>query len=85
LGKKKWEIVKATRAPIVGIGVNGKMRKFGRDNDAFVVRDAGEAREIEEMYGSHSKTGNRSVVVCEVPERNVRVAFQNRESIRCCL
>lgn len=65
---KIYEVIKSTKAPVVGIGVGGKMLKFGKRTNAFTTRDSGKAREIEELYGSHSKTGNRSVVVCEVDD-----------------
>jgi hypothetical protein len=65
--KKSYEILKQTRAPIKGIGVNGKMLKFN-ENGQFVTHDAGLAREIEGMYGH--KKGNGAVRVIEVDDLN---------------
>jgi len=74
--KKAWEVVKASRDKFTAIDVDGgsgkKIRKFGT-HGAFVTHDAGEARYIEEAFGSHSKTGDRSVVVCEVDNAGSRV------------
>jgi len=64
--KKSYEIVKASQENFTGLGLEGgEFRKFGK-HGAFVTHDAGEARYIEEAFGSHSKTGDGSVVVCEV-------------------
>ena len=73
--KMAWEVVKASRDNFTAIDVDGgkgKIRKFGT-HGAFVTHDAGEARYIEEAFGSHSKTGDRSVVVCEVDNAGSRV------------
>jgi len=75
--KKAWEVVKASRENFTGLGLDGKygkkhFRKFGK-HGAFVTHDAGEARYIEEAFGSHSKTGDGSVVVCEVDNAGSRV------------
>ena len=71
--KKAFEIVKATKEKFTGLGLpGGKFRKFGKQG-AFVTHDAGEARYIEEAFGSHSKTGDGSVVVCEVDNAGSRI------------
>ena len=74
--KKAWEVVKASRENFTGLGLDGKygrkhFRKFGKHN-SFVTHDPGEARYIEEAFGSHSKTGDGSVVVCEVDNAGSR-------------
>ena len=74
--KKSWEIVKASQDNFTGLGIDykggkGKFRKFGKSG-AFVTHDAGEARYIEEAFGSHSKTGDGSVMVCEVDNAGTR-------------
>ena len=64
--KKAWEVIKASTDRFDGLGLpDGKYRKFG-PLDAMVLHDPGEARYVEEAFGSYSKTGDRSVVVCEV-------------------
>ena len=73
--KKAWEVVKASQDKFTAIDVDGgkgKVRKFGK-HGAFVTHDPGEARYIEEAFGSHSKTGDGSVVVCEVDNAGSRV------------
>ena len=75
--KKSWEVVKASKDNFTGLGLDGKygkkhFRKFGK-HGAFVTHDAGEAAYIEEAFGSHSKTGDGSVVVCEVDNAGTRV------------
>jgi hypothetical protein len=71
--KKSWEVVKASQDKFTGLGLEGgKFRKFGKSG-AFVTHDAGEARYIEEAFGSHSKTGDGSVVVCEVDNAGTRL------------
>ena len=73
--KKSWEVVKATKDKFTAIDVDGgkgKVRKFSKDG-IFVTHDAGEAKYIEEAFGSHSKTGDGSVVVCEVDNAGSRV------------
>ena len=74
--KMAWEIVKASKDKFTGLGLEstrgkGKFRKFGKSG-AFVTHDAGEAAYIEEAFGSHSKTGDGSVVVCEVDNAGSR-------------
>jgi len=74
--KKSWEVVKASQDKFTGLGLDGKFgkkhfRKFGK-HGAFVTHDEGEARYIEEAFGSHSKTGDGSVVVCEVDNAGTR-------------
>ena len=70
--KKSFEIVKATKDKFTGLGLpGGKFRKFGKQG-AFVTHDAGEAAYIEEAFGSHSKTGDGSVMVCEVDNAGSR-------------
>ena len=70
--KKSYEIVKASTENFTGLGLpGGKFRKFGKQ-DAFVTHDAGEAAYIEQAFGSHSKTGDGSVVVCEVDNAGTR-------------
>ena len=70
--KMSYEVVKASRDKFTGLGLpDGKFRKFGKSG-AFVTHDAGEARYIEEAFGSHSKTGDGSVVVCEVDNAGSR-------------
>ena len=74
--KKSWEVVKATKDKFTGLGLEtrkgkGKFRKFGKSG-AFVTHDAGEAAYIEQAFGSHSKTGDGSVVVCEVDNAGTR-------------
>jgi hypothetical protein len=73
--KKSWEIVKSSKDKFTAIDVDGgnrkKIRKFGK-HGAFVTHDAGEARYIEEAFGSHSKTGDGSVMVCEVDNAGTR-------------
>ena len=75
--KKSWEVVKASKEEFTGLGLDGKFgkknfRKFG-EYGAFVTHDAGEAAYIEQAFGSHSKTGDGSVVVCEVDNAGTRV------------
>ena len=75
--KKSYEVVRASQDNFTGIGLDGKygkkhFRKFG-EHGAFVTHDAGEAKYIEEAFGSHSKTGDGSVVVCEVDNAGSRV------------
>jgi len=75
--KKSWEVIKASKDDFTGIGIDGKFdkkhfRKFGK-HGAFVTHDAGEARYIQEAFGSRSKTGDGSVVVCEVDNAGSRV------------
>ena len=71
--KKAWEVVKASRDNFTGLGLpGGKFRKFGK-HGAMVLHDPGEARYVEEAFGSHSKTGDGSVVVCEVDNAGSRV------------
>ena len=66
LRKKAWEVVKSSTDNFTGLGLpGGKFRKFGKSG-AMVLRDPGEAKYVEEAFGSHSKTGDGSVVVCEV-------------------
>jgi hypothetical protein len=65
--KKSFEVL-PMKGDLMGIGVGGKMRKFGKDARAMVIHDEGEANAIEQMYGSHSKTGDSSVVVVEVDD-----------------
>ncbi len=66
--KKMWEVVKASKDKFTGIGLEGgEFRKFGKQG-AFITRDPGEANYIEQAFGSHSKTGDGSVVVCEVSD-----------------
>ena len=66
LRKKAWEVVKASTDNFTGLGLpGGRFRKFGK-HGAFVTHDKGEADYIEQAFGSHSKTGDGSVVVCEV-------------------
>ena len=74
--KKSYEIVKASQDNFTGIGLDGKygkkhFRKFGK-HGAFVTHDAGEAAYIEQAFGSHSKTGDGSVMVCEVDNAGTR-------------
>ena len=70
--KKAFEIVKSSKDKFTGLGLpGGKFRKFGK-HGAFVTHDAGEAAYIEEAFGSHSKTGDGSVVVCEVDNAGSR-------------
>ena len=73
--KMSWEIVKASKDKFTAIDVDGgsgkKIRKFGKQG-TFVTHDAGEARYIEEAFGSHSKTGDGSVMVCEVDNAGSR-------------
>lgn len=63
--KKAFEVLPMKRN-LMGVEVDGKMYKFGKNPQVFTVHDAGVARQIEDMYGSHSKTGTGDVVVCEV-------------------
>jgi hypothetical protein len=63
--KKVFEVL-PMKGDLKGIGVNGKMYKFGKDAQMFTTQDAGLAKDIEQIYGSHSETGSRDVVVCEV-------------------
>ena len=71
--KMSWEVVKASQDKFTGLGLpGGKFRKFGK-NGAMVLHDPGEARYVEEAFGSHSKTGDGSVVVCEVDNAGKRV------------
>ena len=65
--KKSFEVL-PMKGDLLGIGVGGKMRKFGKDAKSMLIHDEGEARQIEQMYGSHSETGDRSVVVVEVDD-----------------
>jgi hypothetical protein len=60
--KKLFEVL-PMRPEIEGIGVGGKMYKFGKDAQMFTTQDAGLAKDIEQLYG---KEGSRDVVVCEV-------------------
>ena len=70
--KKAFEIVKASKDKFTGLGLpGGKFRKFGK-HGAFVTHDAGEAAYIEQAFGSHSKTGDGSVMVCEVDNAGSR-------------
>jgi len=74
--KKAWEVVKASQDKFTGLGMDGKydkkhFRKFSKDG-AFVTHDPGEAQYIEDAFGSHSKTGDGSVVVCEVDNAGSR-------------
>ena len=70
--KKAFEIVKSSKDKFTGLGLpGGKFRKFGK-HGAFVTHDAGEAAYIEQAFGSHSKTGDGSVVVCEVDNAGSR-------------
>ena len=74
--KRSWEVIKASQDNFTGLGIDGKygkksFRKFG-EHGAFVTHDAGEAAYIEEAFGSHSKTGDHSVVVCEVDNAGSR-------------
>ena len=74
--KKSWEVVKASQDKFTGIGLDGKydkkhFRKFGKSG-AFVTHDEGEANYIKEVFGSRSKTGDGSVVVCEVDNAGSR-------------
>ena len=67
---KQWEVIKASKDHFTGLGIDGRFgkkhfRKFGK-HGAFTVNDPGEARYIQEAFGSRSKTGDGSVVVCEV-------------------
>ena len=80
--KKSWEVVKASKDNFTGLGIDGRFgkkhfRKFGKSG-AFVTHDEGEANYIKEVFGSRSKTGDGSVVVCEVDNaggREPRRAF----------
>lgn len=65
--KKSFEVL-PMKGDLMGVGVNGKMRKFGKDARAMIIHDEGEANAIENMYGSHSETGDGSVVVVEVDD-----------------
>jgi hypothetical protein len=70
--KKSWEVIKASKDNFTGLGLpGGRFRKFGKAG-AFVVHDAGEANYIKEAFGSRSKTGDGSVVVCEVDNAGTR-------------
>jgi len=70
--KKAWEIVKASQDKFTGLGLEGgKFRKFGKSG-AFVTHDPGEAQYIEDAFGCHSPTGDKSVVVCEVDNAGTR-------------
>ena len=70
--KKSYEVVKASQDKFTGLGLpGGKFRKFGKQG-AFVTHDAGEAAYIEEAFGSHSKTGDCSVMVVEVDNAGSR-------------
>jgi len=70
--KKAFEIIKSSKDKFTGLGLpSGKFRKFSK-NGAFVTHDAGEAAYIEQAFGSHSKTGDGSVMVCEVDNAGTR-------------
>jgi len=74
--KKSWEVIKASKDHFTGLGIDGKFgpghfRKFGKSG-AFVTHDEGEANYIKETFGSRSKTGDGSVVVCEVDNAGTR-------------
>ena len=87
--KKSYEIVKASQDKFTGLGLpGGKFRKFGKQG-AFVTHDAGEAAYIEQAFGSHSKTGDGSVMVCEVdnagsraPRRVFAINFKGKRKKR---
>jgi len=70
--KKGFEIIKGkTDTPDV-IEVGGKKVKFDK-NGLAVVHDKGLADDIEAVYGAHSKTGDKSVFVCEVDNPSDRL------------
>ena len=91
--KKSWEIIKASKDKFTAIDVDGgsrkKIRKFGT-HGGFVTHDAGEAAYIEQAFGSHSETGDRSVMVVEVdnagsrtPRRAFTINAPWKEKDRC--
>ncbi len=66
MAKKQWEVVKASKEKFTGVGLpGGRFRKFSKHGQ-FMLNDPGEAKYVEEAFGSHSKTGDGSVMVCEV-------------------
>lgn len=66
IGKKKsYEVIKNTRAPLKGVGVNGKMLNFN-ENGQFITHDKSLARDIDQMYGH--KNGSGAVRVIEVDD-----------------
>ena len=70
--KKGYEIIKSSKDNFTGLGLpGGKFRKFGKSG-AFVTHDEGEANYIRDAFGSRSKTGDGSVVVCEVDNAGSR-------------
>lgn len=74
VGKKKsYEVMVSTRAPVKGIGVNGKWHKFDK-NGMFVTHDAALARDIKQTYGQDSD--HRSVIVTEVDD--LHPSYENR-------
>lgn len=72
---KVFQVVKATKRDITGIGGAGRYLKFG-SSGAFQTKDPGLAREIDKRWGPDEGTGE--IVVVETdnrPEAGHRYTF----------
>ena len=76
MGTKVFQVIKATKRNITGIGGAGRHLKFG-SSGAFQTKDAGLAREIDQKWGPDGR-GTGEVVVVETdsrPEAGHRYTF----------
>lgn len=62
--EKVFEVL-PMKQDLMGVAVDGKMYKFGKKAKMFTTRDAGLAKQIDQMYGT-AEGGTRDVVICEV-------------------
>ena len=65
LHKKYFEIIKSTRRRMNGVDTGKRFLKFGQKQSAFHLKDAGEARAIDQKYG---RSGTNEVIVIPVDE-----------------